>query len=300
MVFRRIAKQLAIGLIFVGLFIYTMAFPGTTSWFMLLFFFLAMTVLWLTTRILWLRMTLTADRLHLVAAWPLFLPTIKIRVENNEIELPALFRRQFEWNIQLPRGYYKKITIETLGTDFFGFFEHRKINRLPVDLAVYPEVIATHKISHHPEIQRYLNSNAPEIRQIRDYMPQDAMKHVDWKASFRREKLMVKEYEREFEPRLHLVFMGVQCPQFETLLSLIYSAKEQWQDQVDVRIDLIGGDSFLTIQPQSDPAPLLEQWRQLGLKYGKTIVFAPEILVNDLRMSRKEPFMIVTEAGDIQ
>ena len=74
----------------------------------------------------------------------------------------------------------------------------------------------------------------------------------------------------------------------------------EWQSQLEVRMNLIGGDSFLSIEPGQDKAALLAEWKQVDLKYGKAIVFAPEDLVEELRMSRQEPFLIVTEAGEAQ
>ncbi|MGP6138959.1 DUF58 domain-containing protein [Jeotgalibaca sp. A127] len=298
MVYRRMAKQIAILLGFFILFIYTMAFPGTTSWFILLFFSLVVVVLWLSTLIVWQRVEADVNRLRLVAVWPLFLPDLKIRVENMETQMSALLSRRFDLAMKLPRGHYDTLTVETAGDDYFGFFRHRVLKRVPVNLDVYPDIVPIHKLSHHPEIRRYLKLSAPEIRQIRDYLPQDPLKHVDWKASFRREKLMVKEFEKEVEPRLHLVFIGFQTPRFEQLLALSYSAKKEWEEQLVVRVDLIGGDSFLTIQPSWDKAALLAQWQQLDLKHGKAIVFVPEALVDELRLSRHEPFMMVTEAGE--
>lgn len=65
-------------------------------------------------------------------------------------------------------------------------------------------------------------------------------------------------------------------------------------------MDLIGGDSFLTIKPNPDKAALLAEWQQLDLKHGKAIVFTPDDLVEELRTSRQEPFLIVTEVGEAQ
>lgn len=295
-----IIKGILILLGFFSLFIYTMAFPGTLSWFILIFYCLVTAAVWLSTVVIWRQVTVTLNRIRFVSAWPLLFPSLTIRVENMETQMPAFLRWRFDLAMKLPRGHYESLTVETTGTDFFGFFRQRSLRQIAVDLDVYPEIVPLYKLSHHPEIRRYLKLSAPEIRQIRDYRFQDSMKHVDWKASFRRDKLMVKEYEKEIEPRLHLIFIGYQSPRFEQLLSVAYSAMVEWQSQLEVRMDLIGGDSFLTIAPEWNKTAALAEWQRVDLKYGKAIVFAPEDLVEELRTSRHEPFLIVTEAGEAQ
>lgn len=285
---------------FVGLFIYTMAFPGTLSWFVLLFYSLVAGVVWLSTAVIWRQITVTPRRVRLLSLWPLLIPTLTVHVENKVTAMSAFLRWRFDLETQLPRGHYDTVRIETVGADFFGFFHQQSKRKIAVDIDIYPEIVPLYKLSNHPEIRRYLKVNAPEIRQIRDYMFQDPMKNVDWKASFRRDKLMVKEYEKESEPRLHLIFIGYQSPMFEQLLSVAYSALIEWQSQLEVRMDLIGGDSFLTIEPNPDKAALFAEWQQMDLKHGKAIVFAQEALVEELRTSRQEPFLIVTEAGEAQ
>ena len=185
---------------FVGLFLYTMAFPTSLSWFVLLFYSLVAVLVWLSTRVIWRHITVTSSRVRLLALWPLFIPSLTVRVENKVTVMPAFLRWRFDLETQLPRGHYDTVRIETLGPDFFGFFHHHSRRKITVDLDIYPEIVPLYKLSYHPEIRRYLKVNAPEIRQIRDYMFQDPMKNVDWKASFRREKLMVKEYEKRLNP----------------------------------------------------------------------------------------------------
>lgn len=285
---------------FLVLFVYTMAFPGSLAWFTLTFYCLVAGVIWLSSVVIWRQITVTLNRIRLFSVWPLLFPTLTIRVEKMETQLPAFLRWQFDFTLKLPRGHYESLAVETSGRDFFGFFRHHSVRQIEVDLDVYPEIVPLFKLSHHPEIRRYLKLSAPEIRQIRDYQFPDSMKHVDWKASFRRDKWMVKEYEKEIEPRLHLLFIGYQSPHFEQLLSITYSAMVEWQSQLEVRMDLVGGDSFVSIEPGWDKAALLAEWKQVDLKYGKVIVFAPSALIEELRMSRQEPFLIVTEAGEAQ
>lgn len=295
-----IVKGILFLLGFFSLFIYTMAFPGTLAWFTLTFYCLVTGVVWLSSVVIWRQVSVTLSRIRLLSVWPLLFPMLTIHVEKMETQLPAFFRWRFDLALKLPRGHYESLAVETSGSDFFGFFRHKSVRQIEVDLDVYPEIVPLFKLSHHPEIRRYLKLSAPEIRQIRDYQFQDSMKHVDWKASFRRDKLMVKEYEKEIEPRLHLLFIGYQSPHFEQLLSVAYSAMVEWQSQLEVRMDLIGGDSFLSIEPGRDKSAVLAEWKKVDLKYGKVIVFAPEDLVEELRMSRHEPFLIVTEVGEAQ
>ena len=56
------------------------------------------------------------------------------------------------------------------------------------------------------EIESYLKGRGHDLYAIRDYTESDSARHVDWKATAKAQQLKVREYTREDERRLVLVF----------------------------------------------------------------------------------------------
>lgn len=333
---RKIANRITVTLFCFTLFLYTMAFPGNTSWFILLFFSLLLLVAFLTTLLSFgkaevnLRNQLdykkefilqTRTRFYL----PILIPEITARVTLKDMQLEEklfpLFRNQLTihlHNLQLPRGRYSLVRLETWGRDYFGFFTHYSSKKIPVAFDIYPEPFApkdrhtyVNKILGNPYLKRYIKSNAAEFRQIREYIPQDAMKHVDWKSSSRKNKLMVKEYEKEIQPTITLLFMGGTSPSFEVLLRLTYSLFVGLRDQFQVRFVLIGSfegtfgqqdvlEAFLTIEPTRDEEKLLHAWQHTKVAGGFTIGIAESSLIERMKQARTEPIISFSELDIIQ
>jgi uncharacterized protein (DUF58 family) len=58
------------------------------------------------------------------------------------------------------------------------------------------------------EIESYLKGRGHDLYAIRDYQESDSARHVDWKATAKAQQLKVREFTREDERRLVLVFDG--------------------------------------------------------------------------------------------
>jgi uncharacterized protein (DUF58 family) len=56
------------------------------------------------------------------------------------------------------------------------------------------------------EIESYLKGRGHDLYAIRDYVESDSARHVDWKATAKAQQLKVREFTREDERRLVLVF----------------------------------------------------------------------------------------------
>jgi hypothetical protein len=56
------------------------------------------------------------------------------------------------------------------------------------------------------EFASFVRGRGYDLYRIRDYMPEDSARHVDWKATARTGALKVREYSREDERRLRIVF----------------------------------------------------------------------------------------------
>ncbi len=126
-------------------------------------------------------------------------------------ELPAARSINRVVELEFPRrGHYQEKAF-TLSTRFpFGFLE--KSLQIPVseDLWVYPAVGPTEEFYEilpmlSGELEAYQKGRGHDLYSIRDLLPTDDARHVDWKASARVRKLKVREFAREDERRLQLI-----------------------------------------------------------------------------------------------
>ncbi len=99
-----------------------------------------------------------------------------------------------------------------LSTRFpFGFFRRRRrLRARNVDIIVYPkpEVISDElhllpmSAGRMPSLRR---GAGHDLFSMRDYQPQDDLRHIDWKATARSRRLTVREFTSEDERRITIV-----------------------------------------------------------------------------------------------
>jgi uncharacterized protein (DUF58 family) len=99
-----------------------------------------------------------------------------------------------------------------LSTRFpFGFFRRRRrLRARNVDIVVYPK---PEVISDELHLLPMYAGRLPSLRRgaghdlfsMRDYQPQDDLRHIDWKATARSRKLTVREFTSEDERRITIV-----------------------------------------------------------------------------------------------
>ena len=99
-----------------------------------------------------------------------------------------------------------------LSTRFpFGFFRRRRrLRARDVDIIVYPkpEVISDElhllpmSAGRIPSLRR---GAGHDLFSMRDYQPQDDLRHIDWKATARSRRLTVREFTSEDERRITIV-----------------------------------------------------------------------------------------------
>lgn len=99
-----------------------------------------------------------------------------------------------------------------LSTRFpFGFFRRRRrLRARDVDIIVYPKPEA---ISDELHLLPMFAGRLPSLRRgaghdlfsMRDYQPQDDLRHIDWKATARSRRLTVREFTSEDERRITIV-----------------------------------------------------------------------------------------------
>ncbi len=100
-----------------------------------------------------------------------------------------------------------------LSTRFpFGFFRHRRrLSAQEAEIIVFPKIEPVEtEIIHLPfEIGKQILSKkgvGQDLLTLREYQPQDDLRHVDWKATARSQRMIVREYSAEDERRITVVF----------------------------------------------------------------------------------------------
>lgn len=145
-------------------------------------------------------------------------------------ELPAQFqRRDAEVRVALPAGAVKwlenRLTPLTRGEYLFGninvftatrlgLIERRLVFLQPQTVTVYPSIIqmkrfelrAMQHIAHETGIKKMRRiGHSYEFEQIKNYVPGDDYRSINWKASSRRGTLMVNQYEDERSQQVYCV-----------------------------------------------------------------------------------------------
>jgi uncharacterized protein (DUF58 family) len=166
-------------------------------------------------------------------AWPrnrapqnqwLRLPDRRLRRVREEAEKPILQESVYfpylvpgqelraDLEISFPaRGRYCEKNFG-LATRFpFSFLmKTRRIN-LAREVIVYPVVESTEQFLEvlpmvTGEFETFVSGRGNDLYRIREYMPYDSARHVDWKATARTGALKVREFSREDERKLRIVF----------------------------------------------------------------------------------------------
>jgi uncharacterized protein (DUF58 family) len=95
----------------------------------------------------------------------------------------------------------------------FPFAFLTKTRRVPLvrEILVYPPVEPTDEFFEvlpliTGECETFARGRGDDLYRIREYLPEDSARHVDWKATAKSGSLKVREFSREDEPKLRLVF----------------------------------------------------------------------------------------------
>lgn len=145
-------------------------------------------------------------------------------------ELPVQFQRrdfEVEWNLQpgssyliehslrpVTRGVYAFGNINLFAATRLGLVERRLIFKQPQEVDVYPSIIqmkryelrAMRQISHETGVKKMRRiGHSYEFEQIKNYVPGDDYRSINWKASGRRGALMVNQYEDERSQQVYCI-----------------------------------------------------------------------------------------------
>lgn len=144
------------------------------------------------------------------------------QILDRPVYFPYISHRQAaRQNVELTfprRGVYRQNALG-LRTRFpFGFLQKTRKVSLPMEVVVYPRIEPTKEFYEvlplvSGELESYQRGRGHDLYAIRDYHLDDSARHVDWKASARTGALQVKEFAREDERRVMLVFDPYIVPQ---------------------------------------------------------------------------------------
>jgi uncharacterized protein (DUF58 family) len=109
------------------------------------------------------------------------------------------------------RGRYREDSFG-LATRFpFAFLTKTRHVSLPREVLVYPRIEPTERMVDilprvRGEWESFVRGRGSELYRIREYMPEDSARHVDWKATAKSGSLKVREFAREDERKLCIAF----------------------------------------------------------------------------------------------
>ncbi len=132
---------------------------------------------------------------------PVYFPYLP-RQEAVTQGVPLLFAK---------RGVYRQEAFRIVTRFPFGFLQKARRLDLPTEALVYPSVEATEEfLEVRPGIQGAMESlskgRGQDLYALRGYLPNDSARLVHWKASARSGSLMVREFAREDDCNVLLVF----------------------------------------------------------------------------------------------
>lgn len=100
------------------------------------------------------------------------------------------------------RGWYTFNTVAMRSGDLFGFFSAREQFRQTANLMVYPQVVALDDLGIPPRhlfgdlrTRRMLIDDPSRTIGVRDYHPEDSIRHVHWNATARAQRLQTRVFE---------------------------------------------------------------------------------------------------------
>jgi uncharacterized protein (DUF58 family) len=105
------------------------------------------------------------------------------------------------------RGRYREDSFG-LATRFpFAFLTKTRHVSLPREVLVYPRIEPTDEVYEilplvRGEWESFVRGRGSDLYRIREYMPEDSARHVDWKATAKSGSLKVREFAREDERKL--------------------------------------------------------------------------------------------------
>lgn len=147
--------------------------------------------------------------------------------------IPAGSQLQADVRLKFPRRgrYQEKFSLSTRFP--FAFLSKTRRVALARDVLIYPELTSYEEIVEvlpalSGKREAYQRGLGSDLYRIREYLPEDSVRHVDWKATAKSGALKVREFAREDERRLRIVFDNpapgeIASANYERMVSLAAS-----------------------------------------------------------------------------
>ena len=139
------------------------------------------------------------------------------------------------------RGRYREGSFGVATRFPFAFLTKTRHVELPREILVYPRIEPTDELTDilplvRGEWESFVRGRGSDLHRIREYQPEDSARHVDWKATAKSGSLKVREFTREDERKLCIVFdnpgPGVLSePAYERAVGLAASLAWHYSEQ---------------------------------------------------------------------
>jgi uncharacterized protein (DUF58 family) len=135
--------------------------------------------------------------------------------------IPGLGSARQKVELNFPRrGSYRQDAFGIQTRFPFGFFEKTRTVQSQLEILVYPRVEPTDQFYEvlpllSGEMASNFRGRGHELHSLRDYLPTDSARFVDWKVTARAGHMVIREFAREDERRVMLVldpFIGAPRP----------------------------------------------------------------------------------------
>jgi len=167
-----------------------------------------------------------------------------------QAELSADLEVKFE-----QRGRYREDSFG-LATGFpFAFLTKTRHVSLRREVLVYPRIEPTEAFFEilplvRGEWESFVRGRGADLYRIREYMPEDSARHVDWKATAKSGSLKVREFAREDERKLCIVFDNpgprmISEPAYEKAVELAASLAWHFAEQ-DAEVSFVASGHAAT------------------------------------------------------
>src|SRR5579862_1973538 len=156
-------------------------------------------------------------------AWPSFSLLVVGQTKRNKAAAEILTRPVFfpyvphmsasrqKVELRFPRrGVYRQDAFGIRTRFPFGFFEKTREVDSDIEMVVYPRVEPTEQFYEvlpllSGEMASHFRGRGHELHSLREYLPTDSARFVDWKVTAKIGRMAVREFAREDERRVMLV-----------------------------------------------------------------------------------------------
>lgn len=139
------------------------------------------------------------------------------------------------------RGRYHEDSFGVATRFPFAFLTKTRHVALQREVLVYPRIEPTDELFEilplvRGEWESFMRGRGSDLHLIREYMPEDSARHVDWKATAKSGSLKVREFSREDERKLCIVFDNPEAgmmsePEYERAVDLAASLAWHFSEQ---------------------------------------------------------------------